>query len=179
MSWEFAFLHFLQELHTPWLDQIMTAVTSLANHGEVWVLLALVFCCVPKTRRMGFAMALSIAVGYVAGNLVLKNLIARSRPCWVRPEVPVLVPVPRDYSFPSGHTLVSFEGAVCIWRFERKWGWAALGLALLIAFSRMYLFVHFPTDILGGMVLGTANGYVAAGYLRERGIRQNGKEKKS
>ncbi len=161
MNWEFGFLHLLQEIHTPWLDQVMVFVSSLANHGELWLVLAGIFCVIPKTRRMGVAMALSMGAGYVAGNLVLKNVIARSRPCWIEPWVPLLVSVPRDYSFPSGHTLVSFEGAVCIWCFERKWGWAALALAALIGFSRMYLFVHFPTDVLGGIVLGTLNGYLA------------------
>ena len=116
---------------------------------------------------MGLAMALAIAGGYVTGNLFLKNVIARSRPCWIEPQVPLLVPVPRDYSFPSGHTLVSFEGAVCMWCFDRRWGAPALVLAGLIGFSRMYLFVHFPTDILGGLVLGITNGWLAARYLRQ------------
>ena len=167
MTWELEFLHFLGQLHTPWLDQIMVFVTSLANHGELWLALAGIFCLFPRTRRMGLAMALAIAGGYVAGNLFLKNVITRSRPCWIEPQVPLLVPVPRDYSFPSGHTLVSFEGAVCMWCFDRRWGAPALVLAGLIGFSRMYLFVHFPTDILGGLVLGITNGWLAARYLRQ------------
>lgn len=175
MTWEFEFLHVLQGLHTPWLDQVMVFVTSLANHGELWLLLAGIFVCVPRTRKMGLAMFLSMALGYIMGNLFLKNLIARSRPCWLEPQVPMLVSVPRDFSFPSGHTLVSFEGAVSVWRFERRWGWIALGLAALIAFSRMYLFVHFPTDILGGLVLGAVNGYLAAELLGRYG----GQEKKN
>ena len=84
-----------------------------------------------------------------------KNIAARQRPCWLDPSVELLVPVPKDFSFPSGHSLVSFEGAVCIFLFNRKWGIPALMLAVLTAFSRLYLFVHFPTDVLAGIVMGT------------------------
>ena len=167
MAWEFELLSALQRIHTPWLDRIMVFFTTLANHGELWLFLAFLFLCVPRTRRLGLGMFLSIGLGFITGNLILKNLFARSRPCWIEPQVPLLVPVPRDYSFPSGHTLVSFEGAVCMWCFDRRWGAPALVLAGLIGFSRMYLFVHFPTDILGGLVLGITNGWLAARYLRQ------------
>lgn len=167
MAWEFELLYFLQGLHTPWLDRVMVFVTSLANHGEVWLLLAAICLCFSKTRKLGAAMALSIVLGYVAGNLLLKNLIARSRPCWLDPRIQLLVSVPRDYSFPSGHTLVSFEGAVSVWLFNRRWGWAAVGLAVLIACSRMYLFVHFPTDILAGMALGIVSAYIARRWVQK------------
>ena len=100
-------------------------------------------------------MLISIAAGFLLGNVMLKNIAARQRPCWLDPSVELLVPVPKDFSFPSGHSLVSFEGAVCIFLFNRKWGIPALMLAVLIAFSRLYLFVHFPTDVLAGIIMGT------------------------
>ena len=100
-------------------------------------------------------MLISIAAGFLLGNVMLKNIAARQRPCWLDPSVELLVPVPKDFSFPSGHSLVSFEGAVCIFLFNRKWGIPALMLAVLTAFSRLYLFVHFPTDVLAGIVMGT------------------------
>ncbi len=159
MNWEFELLSAIQMLHHPWLDQIMVFVTSLANHGELWIALGLLFLCFARTRRLGMNVLISIVLGYVTGNLILKNLFARSRPCWVRPDVSLLVAAPKDYSFPSGHTLVSFEGAVSIFRYKRSWGIAAIALAAVIAFSRLYLFVHFPTDILGGLVLGTVNAW--------------------
>lgn len=132
----------------------MTLITSLGDHGIFWLLLAAVLFAVPRTRLMGACMLVSIGIGFLLGNVALKNLIARDRPCWLDPTVQLLVQVPRDYSFPSGHTLVSFEGGVTIFMFNRKWGIPALMLAVLIAFSRMYLFVHFPTDVLAGMALG-------------------------
>lgn len=116
MIWEFEWLYAIQKIHSPRLDRIMVFVTGLANHGELWIALGLILLCFVRTRRMGAGVLLSIALGYVTGNLLLKNIFARSRPCWLRPEVPLLVPVPGDYSFPSGHTLVSFEGALCIQR---------------------------------------------------------------
>lgn len=174
MTWEFELLYAIQKIHTPWLDRVMVLITSLANHGELWIGLGLLFICFAKTRRMGVVMLVSIVLGYGTGNLVLKNLFARSRPCWIQPQVPLLVPVPRDYSFPSGHTLVSFEGAAAILGHHRIWGVGAMILAAVIAFSRLYLFVHFPTDILGGMVLGMVTSQVGArvvsGYIKEQRV---------
>ena len=161
MSWEFDVLMALQRLHAPWLDRVMVFFTSLANHGELWLFLGILFFCIPRTRRMGVLMLLSIALGYITGNLILKNLFARSRPCWVRPEIPLLVSSPKDYSFPSGHTLVSFEGAASIWSHDRAWGVVALAAAAVIAFSRMYLFMHFPTDVGAGLLLGIFHVWAA------------------
>jgi len=167
MGWEFDLLYAIQNLHSPWLDDVMVFITSLADHGRVWVLLGLVLLMFSKTRCLGVSLLLSLFLGFVTGNQVLKHLIARQRPCWLRPEVALLVPSPRDYSFPSGHTLVSFEGAFSIWNENRRWGTAALAAAALIGFSRMYLFVHFPTDVLGGMVLGAANAWAARRLVGE------------
>ncbi len=151
---EFDILYFLQSLHTPWLDVFMKEITSLGDHGIFWILTGAVLLCFKKTRIIGFCVILSLAAGFLVGNTFLKNVIARERPCWIDSSVPLLIHNPRDYSFPSGHTLASFEGAVSIWLYHRKWGTAALILAALIGFSRMYLFVHFPTDVLGGLILG-------------------------
>ena len=151
---EFDILYFLQSLHTQWLDLFMKSVTSLGDHGIFWILTGLALLCFRPTRPVGLCVLLSLAAGFLIGNLILKNLVARERPCWIDGSIPLLVKNPRDYSFPSGHTLASFEGAVSIWLYNRRWGWAFLALAACIAFSRLYLFVHFPTDVLGGMILG-------------------------
>ena len=94
----------------------------------------------------------------MAGNLTLKPLIARPRPCWLDESVQLLIANPTDYSFPSGHTLSSVIGATVLTKANRKFGFAAIPLAALIAFSRLYLYVPFPTDILGAAVLGMAIG---------------------
>ena len=102
-------------------------------------------------------MAAALLCGLIFGNLLLKPLIARVRPYDLREGIELLISKPSDYSFPSGHTLASFEAAVVLMVRERKrFGWAALVLAVLIAFSRLYLYVHYPSDVLGGILLGTA-----------------------
>lgn len=151
---EIEFLYALQALHTPWLDAFMIHITALGDQGLIWILTGLVLLFFPKTRRMGICVLISLAVGFLLGNMFLKNLIKRPRPSWLDQQVALLIQNPQDYSFPSGHTLASFEGAVSIWLFNKRLARPFLLLAVLIAISRLYLFVHFPTDILGGMVLG-------------------------
>ena len=168
---EFELLYMIQKLHTPFLDEVMKGITFLGESGWFWILLAVLLFCPKRTRKIGLAVALSLAVGLLLGNMILKPLVARQRPCWLEPAVELLVRVPGDYSFPSGHSLVSFEGAVCIFLFNRKWGIPALMLAVLIAFSRLYLFVHFPTDVLAGSMMGTLIAWSVVSTAKRR--RQN------
>ena len=141
---------------TLFLDPLMIGVSALGNGGAIWLLTAAVLLLFRKTRKCGTLMLLSMAACFLLGNLCIKNLVQRPRPCQIDTAVALLIPVPGEYSFPSGHTLHSFTAAVMIFLHHRRAGIAALLFAALIAFSRMYLFVHFPTDILGGMVLGIA-----------------------
>lgn len=151
---EFQILYALQELHTPLLNRIMIFITKLGDEGIFWLVVAVLLLLFKKTRKCGLTILVSMAVCYLLGNMFLKNVIARPRPCSIDPSVPLLIPTPGEYSFPSGHTLHGFTAATAIFLHYKKPGIAALVLAALIAFSRMYLFVHFPTDILAGMILG-------------------------
>lgn len=151
---EFEILYAIQKLHTPILDKFMIAVTTLGDGGIFWILTGVLLLFFKKTRRCGGMVLITMAVCYVIGNIGLKNLIQRPRPCSIDLSVQLLIPFPSEYSFPSGHTLHSFGAATAIFLQYRKPGIAALLLAAVIAFSRLYLFVHFPTDILGGMILG-------------------------
>lgn len=174
---EFDILYAINNLHNPILDKIMIAITSLGNAGLIWIAIAVFMLFIKKTRKCGALMLVSMILGLIIGNGFLKNIIARERPCWIDTSIPLLIPNPLDYSFPSGHTLASFEAAVMIFLHNKKWGAISLILALVIAFSRMYLFVHFPTDILGGMVLGTVISLaVYYSYEKVRNIKRN-KEK--
>lgn len=155
-----------KHLTNPFLDTVMPYITSLADHGEFWILLALILVCFKKTRKAGVAMGIAMVCGYLIGNMGLKNLFARTRP-YDMVEVELLVAKLHDFSFPSGHTLVSFEAATALWYYHRKWGIAAFVLAALIAYSRLYLFVHYPTDVLAGAVLGIGIG-LAACYVTNR-----------
>lgn len=161
MAFEFAILDYLQTLHQPFLDKVMVFISSLGNAGIIWIVLALAFICVKKYRRFGVTMLLALLIGLIIGNGALKNIVARERPCWINETVQLLIAVPKDYSFPSGHTLASFGAATALFWNKKAWGAAAYIGAVLIAFSRMYLYVHFPTDILCGMLLGLCTGTAA------------------
>ena len=115
---EFQILYTLQELRTPLVDGLMVFITSLGDHGWFWILMGVLLFSFPRTRILGGCMLISIAAGFLLGNVMLKNIAARQRPCWLDPSVELLVAVPKDFSFPSGHSLVSFEGAVCIFLFN-------------------------------------------------------------
>ena len=141
-------------------------LTLLSSGGAIWLLAAGGMLCTKKYRRQGVTLLAGLAIGVLVGNVCLKNLIARPRPCWLDDSVFMLISVPTDYSFPSGHTLASAIGATVLTKTNRKFGWAAIPAAIIIPFSRLYLFVHFPSDILAGAVLGVAIGeavYRAAG----------------
>ena len=168
---EFALLRGIQELHNPWLDQVMQAITWLGNGGWFWCALAVLFLAFRRTRRTGLSMLASLGLGALIGLVILKPLIGRERPCWIDPSVRLLIPVPQDFSFPSGHTSSSFAAAVTILLNRKKGkvpvlGLAALVLAVLIGFSRMYLYVHFPTDVLAGALLGTGSALAVNRILR-------------
>lgn len=151
---EFEILYAIQNLHTQLLDLIMITVSKIGNVGMVWIAMALALMLSAKSRRCGFLMLVSMAICLLFGNVFLKNLIARERPCWIDLSVPLLIPNPTDYSFPSGHTMHGFAAATVVFLHNRRAGILALCLAALIAFSRLYLFVHFPSDIVGGMIIG-------------------------
>ena len=152
---ELEILYCLQELHRPFWDQLMVFASFLGNSGWFFIVTGAVMLCFPETRRTGLAVLLSLAVGFLLGNLFIKNLVMRDRPCWIDPGIMLLTRSPGDYSFPSGHTLAAFETAVSVFLYHRRWGGVFLALAVLIGFSRLYLFVHFPTDVLAGAVLGS------------------------
>lgn len=164
---ELQFLYMLQELHNDVLNAIMVFITSLGDGGVVWWSIAIVMLFFKKTRRCGITMMAGMALSYLLGNLLLKNLIARPRPCAVDPTVKLLIPYPSEYSFPSGHTLHGFTAATVIFLYFRKAGVGALILASAIAFSRMYLFVHYPTDILGGILLGILDAMIVYTVVRK------------
>lgn len=159
------------------LDVVMPAISFLGNVGWVWILLAFGLCATKKYRLCGILMLVGIVTGALIGNLTLKPLIARDRPCWIHDTIPLLIDVPRDYSFPSGHTLASTISALTLLYTDKRLGIPALMLALLIAFSRLYLYVHFPSDVLGAILLGIAVALCVqhfrpriAAFLRARGV---------
>lgn len=159
MSLDWSILQGIQEtIRCPFLDSTMPKITMLGSGGFIWLAAAVGLLFTKKYRRQGLLLLGGLAAGVLVGNVFLKNLIARPRPCWLNPDVSLLIAVPADYSFPSGHTLTSAVGATMLAGIDRRFALPAILLAVLIAFSRLYLYVHFPSDILAGAVLGIGIG---------------------
>ena len=154
-------------LVTPLLNPIMLFFSTIGNVGAVWLVLGMALLFVKKYRRVGIAVLLAVALCFVLGNISLKPLFARPRPCWLYPEVPLLLPNPTDFSFPSGHTMGSFGAAGALLGMKHKLALPALALAAMIGFSRLYLFVHFPSDVLAGAVLGLMLGVLSAWMVQQ------------
>lgn len=158
---ELRFLDFLQTIHTPLLDKILAFITSLGNVGIIWIVLAVALLILPKTRKTGIIVAAALLMDLILCNLILKNLVARVRPYDVNTAIAILIKKPLDFSFPSGHTAASFAAMTALFLAKMKKAWiAALILAVLIAFSRLYFYVHYPTDVLGGAVVGILSGII-------------------
>ena len=125
------------------LDFLMPKITALENGGILWILLAILLLILPKTRKNGIQLGVGCVGCGLIGNLFLKNVIARNRPCWIEDHT-MLIAMPTDFSFPSGHTMVSFAAATVLWHWNRKVGIAAYLLAAVIAFSRAVFVCTFP-----------------------------------
>lgn len=160
MELELAILDFLQKLHNSFLDPLMVFITSLANTGIFWLLLAAALVIFGKKDKKGWGLQVLLALvfSFLTVNVFIKPLVNRVRPFTFRPNLQLLIPFPGDASFPSGHTSVSFAAAMALYRCDKKWGRCAFVLAVLIAFSRLYLYVHFPTDVLFGAAIGALCG---------------------
>jgi undecaprenyl-diphosphatase len=158
---EIHILDMIQNLRTPIGDVVVPLITRLGDAGIIWIILTVLLLIIPKTRKTGVIMMAALLVDVLLCNVLIKNLVARTRPFDVNIAVQLLVAKPRDYSFPSGHTAASFASVTALYLAGEKKMWkAALVLAVLIALSRLYLYVHYPTDIIGGVVFGSLSGYL-------------------
>ncbi len=154
-----------QMLQCRTLDFLMPKITLLGNGGALWLLAALTMTISKRYRKYGVALFGALTLGFLIANVGLKPLVARARPCWLE-DVALLIANPKDYSFPSGHTLSSVIGAVVLTAANRKWGFWAIPAAVSIAFSRLYLYVHFPSDVATSVVLGLLVGRAAVTVCR-------------
>ena len=148
-------------LSSPFADAFFKFVTTLGNGGAVWIITAIALLCFKNTRIAGACLSLSLIFCLLIGNLTLKPLIARPRPFDADLSLVPLIPKPTDFSFPSGHTLSSFAAATSLTLSFKRRGAYSFVLATLIAFSRLYLMVHYPTDVLFGIALGALLGFLA------------------
>jgi len=155
-----------ENLRCGFLDAVMPVITLFAHHGIFWICLSLLLLAIPKTRKVGLAMCLALVMNVLLCNVLIKPLVARPRPWTHRPELEAAIAalsiLPTDFSFPSGHTSASFACAMAMARSKSRLGVPALILAALIGLSRLYLYVHYPTDVLCGVLLGAACGILGA-----------------
>ena len=162
---ELAILDAIQLIHTPWLDALVAAYTSTSDVGQIWILLGIVLAIIPKTRKLESA---AVLVAVLIGAIwplsgILKPLIIRPRPCDVNPLVPMIVDRPHGSSFPSGHATAAFAafGALLFSKGPKPLV-IVVGIgALLMALTRLYCYVHYPTDVLAGTVVGLLAGFAA------------------
>lgn len=162
-AFELGILNWIQnDLRCGALDAVMPAISRICDHGEVWILLALLLLVIPKTRKAGFSLACALVIDLLLCNLWLKPLFGRSRPFVFQPDVSLLVAPPSDASFPSGHTASSFAAAFSLYAAGDPLWKPSFVLAAVIAVSRLYLYVHWPSDILGGILIGVLSGWLGA-----------------
>ena len=168
VSFDLPILEWIQaNMRSGFMDFIMPWITLLGDAGIFWMICAAVLALTKKYRKVGFGMAVAMALGLLVCNVTLKPLVARIRPYDFQETLGVtvnlLIDKQHDFSFPSGHTIASFEACTVMMLGSRKLGIPATLLAILIAFSRLYLYVHYPTDVIASVILGTLFGVI--GYL--------------
>ena len=159
LSFDLPILDWIQaNLQSDFMDKFMPFITVFGDAGIFWMVISALFVIFPKTRKTGLGMAFAMMIGLVVCNITLKPLVARIRPYDLQAELGVtirlLCDAQHDFSFPSGHTIASFEAAVVMLK-NRKLGIPAMILAVLISFSLLYLYVHYPTDVIASVILGT------------------------
>ena len=174
VSFDLPILDWIQaHMANPFLDMIMPWITVLGDAGIFWMIVAAVLAITKKYRKIGFGMAIAMALGLLVCNVTLKPLVARIRPYDFQETLGVtinlLIDKQHDFSFPSGHTIASFEACTVMMLGSRKLGIPATLLAILIAFSRLYLYVHYPTDVIVSVILGIVFGVI--GYLATHKIK--------
>ena len=175
-QWEGQLLLWVQEvLRQPWLSPVAAFYTKLGDHGLIWIAACLLMLLWPRTRRAGWAGVFALLCSLLCTNIVLKHLFTRTRPWLVLEGLIPLVAEPDPNSFPSGHTSAALSCAAAWWHYlPRPWRIAAAAGAVLMALSRLYVGVHFPTDVLCGVLVGLLCGF-GGWKLEEKLSKEHGK----
>ena len=157
------FLLFLQEsVRNPILDNLMIFITSLGNGGMIWIVATIALLIPKKTRKAGIMSAAALLGSLIINNNIVKNIVQRPRPFVTFTDLQIIIPTPSEFSFPSGHTSSSFAAAAVFYRhLPKKIGLPSVILAGMIGFSRLYVGVHYPTDVIAGVIMGILLSYLA------------------
>ncbi len=184
VSFDLPILDWIQaHLANDLLDTIMPIITLFGDGGVFWIAVAVLLLCFPKTRKTGLGMGFALLMGLLVCNITLKPLVQRTRPYDFQLEqfgvvIHLLIDAESSLSFPSGHTIASFEAATVLLKNDKRMGIPAMILAVLIAFSRLYLYVHYPTDVIFSVFAGTLFGFLGnalAGRVMARFPQKRGK----
>ena len=172
VSFDLPILDWIQNtMQCGFLDTIMPLITVLGDGGAFWIACAVLMMLLKKYRKTGFSAGLALIFGLLLCNIFLKPTVARIRPYDLQEQMGVIINLLIDkehsFSFPSGHTIASFEAATAILLRHKKLGTAAMILAILIAFSRMYLYVHYPTDVIVSVFLGIGLAFLASWIVNQ------------
>ena len=150
----------VQTLRRGWLDKLMIVITKSGNGGMIWIFIALYLYIFAKLHSKAIVLICVIACCAFINNFIIKGIFTKDRPCDLDDSIPLLIKRPLGSSFPSGHTASSFASVVVIFYINPWLGVIALIWAALIGFSRVYLYVHFPSDVFFGIISGTAIAFV-------------------
>lgn len=154
---EIAILDGIQLLRNPFLDIFFTVLTRMGDHAEIWLLIIFIMSRKKERQQTAWLAIVSIVIELIIVSLILKPLTMRARPFLIN-EFDIFVPVPLGTSFPSGHAASSLAFAFLLFRENASYKYSIMFLAILMAFSRMYVYVHYPSDVLVGIIIGVAIG---------------------
>lgn len=143
-----------KHIQNKYLDRLMPLITYMGNLGIIWIAIALILILNKPYRPIGNIVIITLIIGTIVGEGIVKHIVKRIRPCNIHNDLNLLITKPISYSFPSGHTLSSFAAAEILSKYFGQYKLIFIALALLIAISRLYLYVHYPTDVIAGMILG-------------------------
>lgn len=170
-SIDFAVLDFIQEtMRCVFLDVFMVIFSYIGEAGGIWIITAIIMMCFRKTRATGVMLLTAVFAGFLIGEIGLKNIVCRERPFTENPLVIPAIKLPSGYSFPSGHSCSSFAAATVLMSKGKRYGVPAFIVAALIAFSRLYNYVHFPSDVICGALLGVICAIITIIVFRKAGF---------
>ncbi|WBW49888.1 phosphatase PAP2 family protein [Peptoniphilus equinus] len=166
MAWEISLLNEIQGFENPVFDIVAKMLAQFGTAGIGFIIIGLGLAVVKRTRRWGLHILAGLILVFIFGNVLIKPLVGRVRP-YVEAGKTIIVPALQDGSFPSGHTYSAFVTAFASRRYHRLWGGVLMTFAVLMGLSRLYLYVHYPTDVLGGVVLGLVASLLAGKLIEQ------------
>jgi undecaprenyl-diphosphatase len=170
-SIDFSILNFIQDvLKCTFMDWTMAFFSVIGNAGIVWIVAGVAMLFFKKTRAAGVMVLCTVLLGFITGELIIKNIVARPRPFLVNTDITLFIKAPSGYSFPSGHSCAGMASSAVLLAKHKRLGIPALCVAVIIAFSRLYNYVHYPSDVLCGVALGVLSALLVMFIFRKTGL---------